>query len=386
MSSRGGWAAGPTLGAIAALVVAPAGATGLAEAWTRSLGGARAWYEYKAAAVSPRGEIWVGFGARDLAAGTAAARLWKLGPDGATLGEYALEPPASGSKRAEHAEIKAIVPLPDGGINVLAAFAGDRPWLVRLDADGKQVAAAQVIGRGRDVQVARLIQTADRNYMLLGHDGLDALLVKLDPAGKVLWEKRDDRGKMDFYLDGLAGPDGSLTVVGNSGTYDWNFQGESVVWVALLDKDGNRQAERLFPGRDGRLARGRDGSYALVYDRASGESKQIELRRLGARLEDLGPPVEVTGAAQIDGRFAVWPAPTGTGFIVTGARESKVYLGRADVDAAAVQPLVEEPLPAGVSLDALSTRDGLLLASSIVRKFPDQPAEQVLRVVRFVNR
>lgn len=355
--------------------------------WTQTHGGPDDWFEYRTAALSARNEVWVGFGSRDFASGSVSSWIWRVGPDGATRGTYRLEePPEQQAAPVSYSDVKGVMPLHDGGVLVVVGFAGDRPWLVRLDADGRQVAAAPISGR-RDRSefiVSRVIATPDGQYVLLGHTGLDALVVKIDATGKVLWEHRDDRGKMDFYVDGLANPDGSLLVVGNSGTYDYNFDGESVVFVRLFDRNGKPQTEKTWPGREGSVARGADGGYAIVYDRSTSVGRRIVMQVLGPNLDEQRS-VSVAEFAEGRGRFAVFQAGRGTDFLVSGPQASRAYVVRVGSEAAAGVALAES-LDAGLNFDSCAAPDGLVLASSVLTQMPGKRSGQALKLMRLVYR
>jgi len=83
-----------------------------------------------------------------------------------------------------------------------------------------------------------IVETADGNFVAVGYSsstdgdmqglnkgGFDAIIVKYDPNGNVLWKKSFGGSSYDEYKSVTSTPDGSLVAVGNSGSTDGDMQG-----------------------------------------------------------------------------------------------------------------------------------------------------------------
>ncbi len=147
---------------------------------------------------------------------------------------------------ASVAEPAAVATLP---VSVTAPVGGGATrWTRHLASD-------------HDDSVRRLAATADGGLVALvetwgdfggpGLGDLDVVVVRLDAAGTVLWTHRLATTTREFAGDVAIASDGTIWVVGTTyGELDGTSAGESDVFVAAVDDDGDRVSLHQF-GTDG---------------------------------------------------------------------------------------------------------------------------------------
>ncbi len=153
---------------------------------------------------------------------------------------------------------------------------GDRDyWIVKIDAWGKQQWDKTFGGSGADeLKKVLLLPTGD--YLLAGYSnspasgeksqssrgGTDYWLVKINLAGKKIWDKRYG-GNLNESLTGIVTAAGGGFLLGGSSASGKNgdksqvSQGGSDYWVVRLDKNGNQLWDKAFGGN------GQDEAYSL---------------------------------------------------------------------------------------------------------------------------
>lgn len=147
-----------------------------------------------------------------------------------------------------------------GNLHALLMMVGgvDAPWIKHYD-----------MGSDFTEDIYGLTATADGNYVVCGYatsaGSFYGLLMKVDPAGNVLWCRKleDVSGGLQLSAVHELG-DGSLLVCGTNGDYDGA--------LAKLDANGNPLWVRQFP--DDRLARFTTSGGTLL---ACGAYSRIEL-------------------------------------------------------------------------------------------------------------
>ena len=212
-------------------------------------------------------------------------RVWTLESDGRRRSETELTDLSAAESNTR--TIRDIAALGGGEALVLADFVAGRPSLVRIDAKGSQVSTRRVMPDNRTVTLMRMVPMPGGRHLLIGHESLNAIAVLVDATGAALWDRVYDRGRMDYFVDGVATADGGAVLVGNSGTYDAMRNGDSRVWVGAYDASGIAGRELSFAGRYGRVASLADGGVAIVYDRSATLEREVHVKRLSADLREL---------------------------------------------------------------------------------------------------
>lgn len=98
-----------------------------------------------------------------------------------------------------------------------------------------------------------VIETMQGNYVAVGYAtdkktfNKEAWVLKLNPKGEIIWEKRIGRRNEENAVDVLQQADGGFAMLGytntnKSGTYD--------IWLVKLTGQGTRQWEKVFGGKE----------------------------------------------------------------------------------------------------------------------------------------
>lgn len=132
---------------------------------------------------------------------------------------------------------------------------GYQGWLVKFSLAGKQIFEQTygTSGNSRLTTLSVIIPAGQGCFILAGRSNSDAYLVKIDQAGKTLWEKRYNHYKDDWVISGIPYRDGHFLFVCVCGEFNKFGQGTSKVWVFECDGDGKLVHEfgtvgHLFPG------------------------------------------------------------------------------------------------------------------------------------------
>ena len=332
------------------VVAQPPAAATLHAAWEKSYGKEGLTTEFRAMSAAKNDDVFIGASERDsLDAGAASASrlvLWRINAAGEIARETEIKQSAT-SKGTNTATIRDVLALENREALVLVDFEGGHPSIVRVDANGKQTTTRELARLDRAWTLFKIVPGARGTFLLVGHESLNALIVSIDAAGNVQWEKTYDRGRMEYFVDGVASGESGFALVGNSGQYDALRTGPSIVWVGLYDAAGAMKSDVTFPGRYGKVARSPDGGYVVVYDRSNVNTQEIRLKGLGADLKELwDTQLLVTGPNFSDFQIA---ALARGGFAVAGGQEGRPWL--TVVDAAGRPAATLQTTPAERSLD-----------------------------------
>lgn len=194
--------------------------------------------------------------------------VWKVNPAGEKIIDLKLKNPADDAKKYLNVEALAITANED--VILIAKMRGGRINLIKLNLSG-DILFSKELKADRDI--SKIVPTADNKFLLIGHEKFNSLLMKIDANGEILWEKVNDRGKVDMFVDGILLEDGGFILIENSGKSAQFFLASSEMWIIKYDSKGEKITEKSFLGRHGSIARGKDGNYAIAYDK-SGTAKQ----------------------------------------------------------------------------------------------------------------
>jgi hypothetical protein len=91
-------------------------------------------------------------------------------------------------------------------------------WIIKLDAQGQEIWQLALGDEGNDT-LASLLESTDHNIIIGGNfrdtsGEADFKLYKLDLEGETLWEQSYDMGKNDILIDCIQNEDGSLVLSG----------------------------------------------------------------------------------------------------------------------------------------------------------------------------
>jgi len=143
-------------------------------------------------------------------------------------------------------------------------------WIIKLDPEGKIVWQKNYGGKGYD-SAGSIQQTTDGGYILAGTTKsyavgkFDAWVVKLDSAGNVSWQKTYGGKGYDFSNSIQQTTDGGYILAGTTDSYG---AGKEDAWVVKLDSVGNVSWQKTYGGKKDDSPRSiqqtTDGGYILA--------------------------------------------------------------------------------------------------------------------------
>ncbi|MCC6461210.1 MAG: caspase family protein [Saprospiraceae bacterium] len=184
-------------------------------------------------------------------------------------------------------ECRGLLRLPDGGV-VLAGYQDGQKngdiWLAKV-AD-RQLLWEKTVGAGELETLGGLALASDGGIVFCGNTGKkggsgsgDIYLAKTDAGGSLLWKKYFGEANWEEALDLIATRDGGFAIAGLTKS---KGAGDLDAWLLKTSRDGFRQWDKPFGGKDADLAHALlqtdDGGFVLA-----GDSKS---RRSGARATD----------------------------------------------------------------------------------------------------
>lgn len=153
-----------------------------------------------------------------------------------------------------------IQPTADNGFIVgsrrgIAAF-----WVMKLDEAGNVIWQKTYDRTGKDDYHSLTQPTADGGYISVGatkigtFSGTDALVLKLDAAGNIIWQKRYDAGTGDTFKAVRQTADGGYILIGNMNAIYNDGESNRIVsniWVVKVDANGNVQWQKRYGDQTG---------------------------------------------------------------------------------------------------------------------------------------
>lgn len=154
--------------------------------------------------------------------------------------------------------------------------------LLKIDPSGNTIFLKTFGGWGNDYG-SDIVPTSDGNYMIIGSTNSwssdhNVYLLKIDPAGAVLWTKELGGSGNDFGSAVHPTPDGGYMVFGT--TFSWGTAGDAL--QMKIDASGSVQWQNNFGGNGydecvyGEL--NSDGSAVLAIRDSSGSGTDIDIR------------------------------------------------------------------------------------------------------------
>jgi len=227
----------------------------------------------------------------------------------------------------------AVLPLADGGCVVVGGtqsfgakdFDG---WALKLDPHG-QVLWQKMIGGDKEDRFYAILLTADQNYLIagatasFGAGSSDVWVVKLNPAGQILWQKTYGGKSEDKAFSIQAVSDGGYLVLAHSQSFG---PGASDAWLLKLDANGqlwwqknygSKHVDRIYASQEtpdrGFIVAGGSNSFGagqadgwlFKLDRDGNMSKDCPAGVSGAALGNSDAKVQDTNAVPTDSQAVV---------------------------------------------------------------------------------
>ena len=146
---------------------------------------------------------------------------------------------------------------------------GADAWVIKLDKDGNKVWDKTFGGLADDV-ASSILQITDGGFIIAGYMvfpflGMDVWVIRLDKDGNMVWNKTFGGTKADNARSIQQTKDGGFVVAGFSESFG---KGTLDAWVIKLDKDGNKEWDKTFGGKDWDVAKSiqqtKDGGYIIA--------------------------------------------------------------------------------------------------------------------------
>ena len=203
--------------------------------------------------------------------GNADAWVVKLDKDGNLLWQIALggtntEYFQAITETQEGSYVMAGLTLSNDG-DVTGLHGRDDAWVVKLTKDGQLVWQKTLGGSGEEI-INSIVITSDNGFVsggftnsndgdVSGHQGGgDAWVVKLDTDGNILWQKALGGSMGENANSVITTSDGGYIMAGSTNSNDGDVTGDlegrlvTNAWIVKLDKDGNKQWQKLLGGSD----------------------------------------------------------------------------------------------------------------------------------------
>lgn len=154
-------------------------------------------------------------------------------------------------------------------------------WVLKLTPKGK-IQWQQTFGTNKLDYASDIIQTADSGYLSIGstslkdpansaHDSTDMLVIKMDTAGAITWQKRFGGTGMDNGNSVTQIADGTYLAAGITSSSDGDVTGQhggaSDMWLLNINKNGNLNWQKTLGGSGtdiaNRAIQTKDGGYLV---------------------------------------------------------------------------------------------------------------------------
>lgn len=347
------------------------------------------WCSYKAMAITQNNELMTAVIASTPPGSsepkTEKLFIWRINQQSEKVGEIEIKKTqviSADKAGITGSDIRGLTILENGNLLLIVNFIGNRPYLVKVSNVGELALTKDIFDSNRTVWISKVLRTKDGNHLLIGHESLDSLIVKIDSAGTILWEKKRDIGKMDLFLDGIATEDDGFVLIANSGDFNMLFQGTSNIWIGKYNADGEIETEKTFTGRYGSLTKASDGGYLIVYDKNTSDSQSIWFQSLDEKLNMLWESkVLDKKAGSLPSSFKTKTASNGN-FIIAGGKEGKPYVTAFDQKRNRLWELWGESMDTAFDFDLLLSGNEFFISSTAITKNSQNKFTQKVNLIK----
>lgn len=205
--------------------------------------------------------------------------LWEIDENGnkirSTLIKEVPEGYGSAMKRT-YMLIKSLTVSPEGDIFAVGEFDGATQSFVKINGEGQIIFSKTIYDKELgdvNVFINKMVPLPDNNFLLIGKDENDGLVIKIDSEGKRLWKKLYDIGRVELFTDGVPISNNSgFLLVGNVVDYvKSTLIGPADIWILECDPEGNIISEESFtgspmPGKWPQVCQVDSGNFVVAYD------------------------------------------------------------------------------------------------------------------------
>lgn len=362
--------------------------------WNHQYGNEPYWYKYKAMSITKNGDLLIATSVKSMPGSSNdnmdATWLWRIDQKGVKVEESEIKKSLISNKvknsNAIDADVRGVAALESGDRLLVIDFTGESPWIIKISAKGGLLFAKEILGSARRAWISRIIPTFDNGFLLIGHELLDSIVIKVDSAGDVVWENKQDRGGKDLYVDGVAMLDGSSVLVGNSGEYDMLLRGQSMISIYRFDAAGLAKSEKRFAGRNGSIARSADGGFVIVYDKGNANGQDIWVQALGPALQELWQLKVIVNKPSVPpASFKIKTALDGN-YIIVGGKDGKPYIEKIDKKGARIWEYWGEFMDISVDYDLYVAGTEFYVAFTTFIKNTSNIISQKVNIIKFTDR
>ncbi len=249
--------------------------------------------------------------------------IWKINDDGEKKLDIRVK--NTQDQNSNLIDVEAMAVTGEGNIIILARSQTNQTSFLRMNAKGDILLTKKL---DQDSHIFKIIQTTDKKYLLIGKKKADALLMKIDENGEIVWSKIYARANADMFIDGVALEDGSFILIENTGKVEQFFIGVADIWIIKCDANGQKQSERTFTGRYGSIARIINDGYAVLYDKSSTAKQDIWLKTFDKNITEAND-VNITSTDFGLERFNIFSLKNGD-YIVGGTLDLRPWVSYVD--------------------------------------------------------
>ena len=121
--------------------------------------------------------------------------LWRVDPKGRKTGEVQLNRRQGGKRlNTAYSYIRAVEILDNDQVLLAIEFTEGQPSIVKVDASGTILFTKPIGKPGVETVIYRILRTTDNHFLLIGRRGADALIVKINASGRMIWRWARRRG------------------------------------------------------------------------------------------------------------------------------------------------------------------------------------------------
>ena len=168
----------------------------------------------------------------------------------------------------------------DGDVNGfhIPYYYGDDYWVIKINPAGDILWSKCYGGYVYDIP-GSVIETTDGNYVIAGytnsvdgdvtvqHGSYDAWIIKIQPDGDLIWQKSFGSGPEDYAYSIIEDENNDLVFAGHSRSNYTGYHGGFDYWMVKLNKNGKLKWSNVFGGSKQdygtEIAVLQDGSYVI---------------------------------------------------------------------------------------------------------------------------
>lgn len=200
--------------------------------------------------------------------------IWEINAKGEKIADIKLK----NSEGKIYYKIRSLAVATDDSMLLVSESGNGSSELVKIKPNGDVLFSNKMSSRK---YVSKILYAGNGKFALFGTEKKNVLLMMVDDNGAVLWEKVINRGTDAAFLDGVLSDDGGFVLLENTVK-----DSLPEIWLVKYDSTGVKYSEKSFSGKNGSIARGKDNSYAVVYDSGTSSEQDIWMRSFDKSLSE----------------------------------------------------------------------------------------------------